>query len=268
MCTPTTTRPLVLSILNLLLVLGLAAAAPLASAQDTLRVYSPGGPAPAMEAAADAFSAAHGVPVRVSAGPASRWMPQARRDADVVYSGSEHMMTDFTVALRDAGLSALDTTTVTPLYLRPAAIVVRAGNPEAIAGFHDLLRPDLRVLVVQGAGQTGLWEDVAGREGDIEEVRAFRRNVGAFAPNTGAALRTWQDDESFDAWLVYGIWYAAHPGAGELMAVEPEHAVYRDTGVALTRRGAASTVARDFAAFLRSPESARIFASFGWRVFH
>ena len=87
------------------------------------------------------------------------------------------MMTDFIGALGDK----VDTMTVRPLYLRPAAILVRPGNPGHIAGIKDLMKPGHHVLVVNGAGQNGLWEDIVGRTGDIGAVRAFRRNVVTYA---------------------------------------------------------------------------------------
>jgi accessory colonization factor AcfC len=152
---------------------------------ETLHVYGPGGPLPAMREAAAAFGRRRGVVVEVTAGPTAQWLDRARRDADVIFSGSEHMMTDFVGQLKASDSTAIDESTITPLYLRPAAILVRKGNPRRIRRFEDLLNPGVKVLVVQGAGQTGMWEDVAGRTGDIEVVRAFRRNIAAFAPNSG-----------------------------------------------------------------------------------
>jgi accessory colonization factor AcfC len=40
-------------------------------------------------------------------------------------------------------------------------------------GIRNFTRPDMRVLVVQGAGQFGLWEGVVGCTGDVALVRAF-----------------------------------------------------------------------------------------------
>ena len=60
-----------------------------------LHVYGPGGPAPAMKEAAQAFSAKRQVDVEVTAGPTPTWKEQAMKDADLIFSGSEYMMTDF-----------------------------------------------------------------------------------------------------------------------------------------------------------------------------
>jgi accessory colonization factor AcfC len=224
-----------------------------------LHVYGPGGPAPAMKEAAAAFSKARKVKVEVTTGPTPEWKAQADKDAEVIFSGSESMMTDFLTTFPD-----LDPKTVMPLYLRPSAILVRPGNPKRIKGIQDLLTPGRRILVVQGSGQGGLWEDVAGRLGDIRSVRAMRNNIVEFASNSGEAKQTWQADPSLDAWLIWNIWEVANPTLADVVEIEPQYRIYRDAGVALTRRGRDNPQARAFANFLASAEGAAIFAKWGW----
>ncbi len=113
----------------------------------------------------------HSLKVEVTAGPTAEWIEKAKGDADIIYGGAEYMMTDFIKAME----GRIDETTVTPLYLRPSALLVRAGNPKRIQRFEDLLKPGLKVLVVQGAGQTALWEDMAGRKGNIKTVKRCAR---------------------------------------------------------------------------------------------
>ena len=144
-----------------------------ALADEIINVYGPGGPAPAIQEASKAFASANNVTVNVMAGPTPQWIEKARQDADVVFSGAENMMSDFARALP----GAFDLRDAEPLYLRPVAILVRPGNPKGIRGFRDLVAPGIRILAVAGSGQTGLWEDVAGRTGDIKMVRAFRKNL-------------------------------------------------------------------------------------------
>ena len=243
-----------------------------ASAAETLFVYGPGGPLPAMKEAAAAFERQHGITVVVTGGPTPQWLARARRDADVIFSGSEHMMTDFVRQLGDTtggmvvGAGRIDETTIEPLYLRSVAILVRPGNPKKIARFEDLLRPGMQVLVVQGAGQTGLWEDVAGRTGDIAVVRAFRRNIGAVSATSAEARERWTSDRSFDAWLIWNIWQVANPTLAEVVPIAERWRIYRDAGVALTVKGRDRTHAREFAAFLKSPAGAKIFARWGWQT--
>lgn len=247
----------------LLITLALCIALPTQAleSREILHVYGPGGPAPAMKAAAEAFGKTHGVEVRVSAGPTEQWAEQASADADLIYSGSEHMMGAF--ATRLPGLFEL--ADARPLYLRPSAILVRPGNPKRIRGLRDLLKPGMRILVVSGAGQTGLWEDVSGRLGDIDTVRAFRANI-AFpeAGNSAQAKQRWQDDTSLDAWLIWNIWQHANPQLADVVAIEPRYRIHRDCGIVVTRHGAGKPQARAFAEFLESPEARAIFAEHGW----
>lgn len=230
-----------------------------AHAAETLHAYGPGGPFPAMKQAAAAFEHAHGVTVDVTAGPTPQWIGRAKADADVIFSGSEVMMSDFIAAMPE-----IDAKTVQPLYLRSAAILVRPGNPGHIAGIADLLKPGHHILVVNGAGQQGLWEDVAGRMGSIDSVRAFRSNIAVVAKNSAEARKAWMEDRSLDAWLIWTIWQKANPTLADQVAIEPNYAIYRDTGVALTTRGESQPMAREFISFLQSPAGAAIFAKWGW----
>ncbi len=242
-----------------LLLLALAVA-PAARGDEPIRVYGPGGPAPAVKEAALAFSRARGAKVEVTAGPTPAWIAAARGDADVVFSGAEYMMTDFVGQME----GRIDEATVATLYLRPSAILVRPGNPKAIRDLPDLARPGLKVLAVQGAGQTGLWEDMAGKQGDVALVRALRRNIVLHAPNTAAARDAWIARPELDAWIVYGIWQVANPSLADLVPVSKDYVVYRSSGAALTRKGEARPLAREFVAFLQSGEGAAIFRRWGW----
>ncbi len=239
-----------------------AAARGSARAEEVIRAYGPGGPAPAMKEAAEAFSRARGVHVEVTAGPTDRWIAQARRDADVIFSGSEYMMTDFVNAMD--GRIAQET--IDALYMRPSALLVRPGNPRKIRDLPDLARPGVKVLVVQGAGQTGLWEDMAGKDGDIRLVRALRRNIVFHAPNSAAAKEYWVQHGDVDAWIIYDIWQVANPALADQVRVSRRYAVHRDSGIALTRSGVDRPIAREFVQFLRSREGAAIFERWGWTV--
>jgi accessory colonization factor AcfC len=243
-----------------LIALALALAGGTAWPEEVIRAYGPGGPAPAMKEAAEVFSKANGARVEVTAGPTPAWIASARDDADVVFSGAEYMMTDFVNQLE----GRIDESTIVSLYLRPSAILVRPGNPKGIRDLPDLVRPGVKVLVVQGAGQTGMWEDMAGKQGDLGLVRALRRNIVLHAPNSGAAKEAWTQRPEIDAWIIYNIWQVANPKLADLVPVSREYVVYRSSGAALTRKGAARPLARRFHSFLQSPEGAAIFRKWGW----
>lgn len=227
---------------------------------ETVFVYGPGGPLPAMKEAAEVFGKKNNITVEVSAGPTKKWIEKAKKDADVIYSGSEHMMTDFVEGME----GRIDETSIFPLYMRPMAILVRPGNPKGIRDFPDLLKPGTKVIVVQGAGQTGLWEDIAGRKGDIGTVRKFRNNIVAFAPNSAEAKKIWTEKNDLDAWLIYNIWQKANPTLADLVPLSREWVLYRDCGIALTKKGSKNDLARRFIEYVKSVEGAKIFSKWGW----
>lgn len=225
-----------------------------------IHVYGPGGPAPAMHEAAKQFNLKTGIDVKVTAGPTSQWAEQAKSNADIFYSGSEAMMSDMQLMFPEQIVKS----SIDPLYLRPAAILVRNGNPKNIKGFQDLTKPGTKVLVTHGAGQVGMWEDIAGRTGNIQLTKAFRKNIATFAPNTGVAKKNWEEDNSYDAWLVFNIWGVSNPKIGQIVPIEPQLVIYRDTGVALTQQSLNNPEAKSFIEFLSSPQGTKIFKKYGW----
>lgn len=246
--------------MKIMLLCAAALAFPTAANAEVLHVYGPGGPAPAMMEAAKVYRAKTGTEVRVVAGPTKEWIGRAKTDADLVYSGAENMMTDF---VRDME-GRIDEKTIDPLYLRESSILVRPGNPRRFRGLRDLTAPGRKVIVVQGSGQAGLWEDMAGRTGDVRIVRALRRNIVQFAATSADAKARWIADPSIDAWIIWGVWEKANPTIADAVRVEPQFRIFRDAGTALTMRGKAKPESARFLNFLRSPAGASIFAKWGW----
>jgi accessory colonization factor AcfC len=229
-------------------------------AMAAINVYGPGGPAPAMHEAAKQFKNKTGIEVNITAGPAPQWTEKAKLDADIFYSGSEAMMSDFELKFSEQIIKD----SIEPIYLRPAAILVRKGNPKNIKGFKDLAKPNTKVLVTHGAGQVGMWEDIAGRTGNIQLTKSFRKNIAMYAPNTGVAKKNWEENSSYDAWLVFNIWGVSNPDIGQIIPIEPQLVIYRDTGVALTQRSLKNLEAKSFIEFLKSQQGNTIFKKFGW----
>ncbi len=228
--------------------------------QEVLYVYGSEGPAPAIQEAAGAFGDANDIQVTVVTGPPDRWREEAAGKADVVFASADFMMADF---LRVEGLE-VDATTVTPLYMRPSAILVRPDNPKQIADFPDLLKPGVRIMVVSGSGQTGLWEDMAGKQGDIRTIRAFRKNIELFAPTSTEAMKLWDERQDIDAYVTWNIWHMPLRDRAKLVEVSEEYKIYRQCSVALTKRGKAKPLAARFIEFLTSPQGAKIFESWYW----
>lgn len=227
-----------------------------------LRAYGPSGPAPAMREAANVFGKRKGIKVEITAGHTPEWKDRAMKDADLIFSGSEYMMTDF--AQKDLpGL--IDIATIRTLYLRPSAILVRPGNPKGIKGIKDLAGTGIRILVVQGAGQVGLWEDVTGRTGNVKLVDGVRRNIGFFAANGAEAKKIWTSDPAYDAWISWTIWQKENPTSADIIKIEPKNTIYRPCGVAITNRSERKALGKEFADFLQSPAGQAIFVKWGWR---
>lgn len=225
-----------------------------------ISLFGPGGPTPAMKEAATAFEEETGIAVAVTGGPASDWMDDAKANADAIYSGSQNMMDDFI-----ASHGKIIDDTVEPLFLRPSAILVRKGNPKEIAGIADLVERDLGLMVVDGAGQVGMWEDVVGRLRDVTAMKSFRANIDILAPNSGAARDTWNSDDSVDAWLIWNHWQIDNPDIADLVATEPELTIYRDTSIARTDKGVGNDEVTQFVDFLKGDEGTKIFAAHGWQ---
>jgi accessory colonization factor AcfC len=157
-------------------------------------------------------------------------MQAAKTNADLFYSGSENMMTDFTSLFS----GQIDPVTIDPIYARSAIIMVHPGNPKNIKGFEDLLRPGVTVIIVQGSGQTGLWEDIAGRAADVAIIRALRSNIVAFEPDTATAHGVWNGPNPPDAWIALASEHGAHPDESEAIPLRPNLSIIRDAGIALT----------------------------------
>ncbi len=62
---------------------------------DVVKVYGPGGPLGPIKELAEQFTKETGIKVEVTAGPENKWIDQAKQDADIIYGGSEYMLTDF-----------------------------------------------------------------------------------------------------------------------------------------------------------------------------
>lgn len=231
-----------------------------ATAQEVLRVYGSEGPAPAIQQAAVIFGDTNDVKVDVVTGPPEKWLDRAAGNADVVFASAEFMMADFV----HAGDLAIDEASITPLYIRPSAVLVRPSNPKHISDFPDLLKPGVRIMVVTGSGQTGLWEDMAGKQGDIRIIRAFRKNIVLFAPNSTEAMRLWDERQDVDAYVTWNIWHMPLRDRAKLIEVGDDYKIYRQCSIALTERGVNKPSARRFIDFLISPEGARIFESWYW----
>jgi len=226
-----------------------------------VRMYGAGGPDTAFRKVAAAFLAKTGIKVEVISGPEPTWSRQAQANADILWGTSEEQIT----ALLET-YSEFHSDDVTPIYIRPAIIAVRAGNPKGIHDFRDLLRDGVRIVVTEGAGVantsgTGVWEDVAGRLGSLDDIRRFRCNIVAYGHGSGASYKAFVDKQA-DAWITWPDWPITHSDVAQIVDLPADRRIWRDVSVTLAQD--ADPNARRFIAFLVSDRGAAIMKTEGW----
>lgn len=234
-------------------------AAPNSSQSDqVIRVYGPGGPLGPIKEAAEHFSAETGMKVEVTAGPESNWIGQAKQDADIIFGGSEYMLQDFIFKYPEM----IDTKSRAELYTRAAGILVRKGNPKKIESLEDLTKKGVKIIDVNGAGQLGLWEDLAGRKGLIAGIS---QNINVSVKSSAEAIERWKSNSSLDAWITYESWHYRLQDVTDLVELPEEEKLYRGTPIALTKITDQKKEAQQFIDYLRTEESHQIFQKWGWK---
>lgn len=229
-------------------------------AEDALRLYGAVGPSPAIEEAAMVFATRNNTKVEVISGPRHIWRDKAALDADLMFSDADFMMSEYVRSMQ----LQIDEGSITPLYLRPSAILVRPGNPKQITDLPDLVRPGVNVMVVNSAGQSGLWEDMAGKLEDIRTVRALRKNIVIFAVDGDEAVKMWRLRDDIDAWITWNTWQMPLRGRAQVVVPSRTYRVLRQCSIALTARGKDNPLAGKFIEFLGSPDARAIFDTWGW----
>jgi len=226
-----------------------------------VRIYGAGGPQTAIIRVADVYEKETGTKVVVKFGPESKWTDEAQANADIIWGTAEQSMTAFLQTYTE-----FKSENVEPIYLRPAAIAVQKGNPKNIQGIEDLMKPGMRIVVVEGSGVyntsgTGVWEDVVGRLGRLDDLKKFRENIIDYALGSGAGFKAFKEQNA-DAWITWNYWVITHPDQADLVTIEPERAIYRDLTVVTNEK--ADPEAKDFIEFMKGPKGVAIFKSEGW----
>ena len=229
----------------------------LAGAQS-LHVYGAGGPLAPLKECAEAFTNQTQVSVEVTAGPESKWFAKAQGDADVVYGGAEYMLTQFDQ--QHPGFLQLGSRS--ELYRRAIGILVRKHNPKHIHVLADLTKPGIKILDVNGAGQLGVWEDLAGRQGLIASMQ---EHIGVSVENSAQGIKQWNEDPTLDAWITYASWQKRLVETTDLIALPPNNSLYRGTPIAIASRSTQRAAAAAFIQFLYSAQAHAIFVKWGWK---
>jgi len=230
----------------------------LAAQEKILRLYGPGGPLGPMKECAEIFSKNYEVKVEVTAGPESRWISQAKQDADIIFGGAEYMLTDFT--LRHSNF--IDEVTRTSLYVRAAGILVKKGNPKQLKSLADITRDGIRLIDVNGAGQLGLWEDMVGAKGQIPGIQ---QNIALSVTTSAEAIEKWKSMPELDAWITFESWHYRLKDVTDLVRLPENERIYRGTPIAITNISKNREMAKQLIDFLRTEQAHKIFQKWGWK---
>ncbi|HAH7687536.1 TPA: solute-binding protein [Escherichia coli] len=233
------------------------------AAYADINLYGPGGPHTALLEAARLYTEKKGVVVNVHYGPQNKWNEDARQNADIIFGASEQSAL---AVIRDH-TDRFSEKDIQPLYLRKSILLVKKGNPKNIRGIDDLTRPGTGIIVNDGGGTsntsgTGVWEDIAGRKGNIETVAGIRKNIILFAPNSGTARQALENLPGADVWITWADWAVSNPGTGDVVEIAPDYLIWRDMNIAVRQDADAET--RQFAAWLQTDEAAPVFEKYGW----
>lgn len=226
--------------------------------ENIINVYGPGGPLGPIKEAAVKFSAETGIKVEVTAGPEANWIDQAKQDGDIIYGGSEYMLQNF--IFNHPGM--INEKTRAELYPRAAGILVRKGNPKKIHSLKDLTKPGVKIVDVNGAGQLGLWEDLAGRNGLIDGIE---QNIDISVKTSAEAIERWKANSKLDAWITYESWHYRLSDVTDLVELADNEKLYRGTPIALTEITDNKKDAQKFIDYLKTESSHTIFQKWGWK---
>jgi len=225
-----------------------------------ISLYGAGGPHTALIKVGKLFTKKTGIKVMVGFGPEKKWTNNAHKNADIIWGTSQQSMTAFLENFKE-----FNSKDVESIYIRRAVIAVQKGNPKNIKGFDDLLKANVKIVVVEGAGVyntsgTGVWEDIAGRLGSISDMSRLRKNIVTFAKGSGAGFKAFKNGA--DAWITWTHWVKTHPKDADIVEFSKERVIYRDLSIVTNSK--ADTKTKDFLIFLKGSEAKNIFYSEGW----
>ncbi len=241
---------------------------------SVINIYGAGGPHHAIEEAADFFKEIDenkDVDINITYGPLQKWEDCAKaisnecsnKGADIIWGTSEHVT--FTIMKEFKG-HGFDLKNSHPIYLRPAVILVQKGNPKKIKNFSDLIhRQDITKVVVNNQSRntltsgTAIWEDIAGREGNLDDILKFRSKIVYQGEGSGDAFNYFKNNHA-DAWISWPEWFANNSDKVDLVNIEDNRRIYRD--LTITLRDNPSEEAKRFYYFLISGKANHIFKKY------
>jgi molybdate transport system substrate-binding protein len=145
---------------------------------------------------------------------------------------------------------------------RVSAIIVPAGNPKNIKSVEDMAAPDVRIGVSVIDCLKGLWEDIIGRLGLMDQ---FRKNISYYANGCIAIVEAVADNQ-VDAAFGWTAFKHLEPDRIEVVEMPKAQQVLRGTGVGMLSFAKDTDAARQFMDFLTTPEARAFYKEYGWVV--
>ncbi len=244
------------------------------SSKRPVRIFSAKACAVPLEKAAKLFEEQTGIHVEISV--CSRHCAQPVAEEATGETGGD----DFLLEIADAGIHdlaiagaeyLLDDGEVRGIVqrhqrrtiaYRRSGIIVPSGNPKNIRCVEDIAKPGVRVGVSVIDCLKGLWEDITGRLGLLDEVR---KNICYYANGCISiieAVATGQIDAAF-GWTAFEH---LEPERIEIIEMPKEQQVLRGTGVGLLSFAKEPEAAKRFMDFLASPEAREFYKEYGWVI--
>lgn len=132
-----------------------------------------------------------------------------------------------------------------------------------IKSFEDILKDNVNVMVVDGAGQVGLYEDMALKDGKRENLVKLRKNIKVYAKNSKIAIDEWNNNPNIDALIIWSHW-AKVLGDKALFIEDKKAAVYCTAEIIPTKKGLQNKQALEFVKFIQSKEAQKIWKKHAW----
>ena len=95
----------------------------------------------------------------------------------------------------------------------------------------------------------------------MDDVKAFRKNIVAFAKGSGASFRAFKNQNA-DAWITWIHWPLSHPENADVVELSKERVIYR--GLSIVTNEKADPKTTEFIKFLKGEEAFEIFKSKGF----
>ena len=125
----------------------------------------------------------------------------------------------------------------------------------------DLANDNIRLLVMNGSDQLGLWEDIAGARGLIPDIQ---KRIAITVSTSAEAIERWKTAATLDAWITFESWHYRLDEVTDLVRLPKEERICRGTAVVSTHFYKNKESARRFIDFLKTDQCHAVFQKWGW----